>query len=215
VVGTALDVSRKEVLGFYVTGNPLDKYADEIVLFASSSSDQLDELPDGSEVSLGGIVQSIKTTRDKKGNLMAFLSLEDYGGTVEVICFSDPYNRFRNILTVDSAVLLTGPTSAREEERPKLILQQADRLADIRKGADLDLHIHLDEESATVEVLDEIERILDNFIDGRGFIYFHYHKEGRTIRARALNRRVASERRLVHDLRELLGNEAVYCTKAS
>lgn len=205
---------EKEVLGFYVTGNPLDKYADEIVLFASSSTDQLDELPDGSVVSLGGIIQSVKTTLDKKGNLMAFLSLEDYGGTVEVICFSEPYNRFRNILTVDSAVLLHGPTSAREEERPKLILQQADRLADIRKGADLDLHVHLDEESVTSEILDEIKRVLDNFVDGRGFIYFHYHKEGRTIRARALNRRVASDRRLVSDLRELLGNEAVYCTRA-
>jgi DNA polymerase-3 subunit alpha len=211
----AKSMSReKEVLGFYVTGNPLDKYADEIVLFASSSTDQLEELPDGSEVSLGGIIQSVKTTLDKKGNLMAFLSLEDYGGTVEVICFSEPYARFRNILTVDSAVLLSGAISVREEERPKLILQQADLLADIRKGADLDLHVHLDEKSATLEVLDEIERVLEKFVDGRGFVYFHYHKDGRTIRARALNRRVASDRRLVSDLRELLGHEAVYCTRA-
>jgi len=205
---------EKEVLGFYVTGNPLDKYADEIALFATSSTDQLGELPDGSEVSLGGIVQSVKTTVDKKGNLMAFLALEDYGGTVEVICFAEPYSRYRNTLNVDSAVLLTGPTSIREEERPKLLLQRAERLADIRKAAELDLHIHLNEENATVEVLGEIKQILDNSIDGHGFVYFHYHKEGFTIRARALNRRVASDRRLVSDLRELLGNGAVYCTKA-
>jgi len=205
---------EKEVLGFYVTGNPLDKYADEITLFATCSTDQLDELPDGSEVALGGVIQSIKTLLDKKGNLMAFLALEDYGGTTEAICFAEPYARFRDILTVDSAVLLTGTTSAREEERPKLLLQTADRLADIRKEADLDLHVHLNEETATVEALDEIEHILDNYVDGRGFVYFHYHKDGRTIRARSTDRRVASDRQLVNQLRELLGNEAVYCTKA-
>ncbi len=205
---------EKEVLGFYVTGNPLDKYADEIALFATSSTDRLADLPDGSEVSLGGIVQSIKTTLDKKGNLMAFLSLEDNGGTVEVICFAELYGRYRGMLTVDSAVLLSGLTSVREEERPKLLLQKAELLTDIRQGVDLDLHIHLDEENATVEVLDEIERILDNSVDGRGAVYFHYHKNGRTIRARARKRRVASDRRVLSDLRELLGNEAVYCTKA-
>jgi DNA polymerase-3 subunit alpha len=205
---------EKDVLGFYVSGNPLDKYADEITLFATCSTDQLDELPDGSEVALAGVIQSIKTTIDKKGNLMAFLSLEDYGGTTEVICFAEPYARFREFLGIDSAVLLSGTTSAREEERPKLILQSADRLADIRNEADLDLHIHLNEESATDDALDEIEHILDNYVDGRGFVYFHYHKDGRTIRARSTDRRVASDRRLVNQLRELLGNEAVYCTKA-
>jgi DNA polymerase-3 subunit alpha len=205
---------EKEVLGFYVTGSPLDKYADEIALFATCATDQLDELPDGSEVALGGVIQTVKTLLDKKGNLMAFLALEDYGGTTEVICFSEPYTRYREILTVDSAVLLSGTTSAREEERPKLILQTADRLADIRNEADLDLHVHLNDETATVETLNEIEQIMDNFVDGRGFVYFHYHKDGRTIRARATDRRVASDRQLVNQLRELLGHEAVYCTKA-
>ncbi len=205
---------EKDVLGFYVTGNPLDKYADEITLFASGSTDILETLPDGSEVALGGIIQSVKTTLDKNGNLMAFLTLEDYGGTVEVVCFSDPYGKFRNLLGVDSAVLLTGTVSAREEERPKLMLQGADRLADIRNEVDLDLHIHLHEESASASKLDEIERILDNFVDGRGFVYFHYHKNGRTFRARARNRRVASDRTVVREMRELLGHDAVYCTKA-
>ena len=205
---------EKEVLGFYVTGNPLDKYSDELALFATCPTDQLGELPDGSEVALAGIVQSVKTTLDRKGNLMAFLALEDYGGTVEVICFADPYARFRDLLAVDSAVLLSGSTSLREEERPKLILQNAERLADIRQQADLDVHIHLTEDTATVEVLGEIERILDNFVDGRGLVYFHYHKNGHTVLARAAARRVASDRRLVTRLRELLGDEAVYCTKA-
>jgi DNA polymerase-3 subunit alpha len=205
---------EKEVIGFYVSGNPLDKYSDEIALFATCATDQLDDLPDGSEVALGGIIQSLKTTLDRKGNLMAFVSLEDYGGTVEVICFSEPYGRYRDVLTPDAAVLLSGATSSREEERPKLILQKAERLAEIRRQADLDVHIHLNEETTSHQVLDEIEHILDNFVDGRGLVYFHYHKNGRTLHARAVGRRVASDPRMVNQLRELLGSDAVYCTKA-
>ncbi len=205
---------EKAYLGFYASGNPLDKYADEIHLFANTSTDQLESLPDGSDVLLGGIVQSVKTSMDKKGNLMAFLTLEDYGGTVDVICFSDPYARFRDILTVEAPVLLSGAISAREDERPKLILQQADRLADIRKDIDLDLHIHLNEETTTAHILSEIGQVLGKFPEGRGFVFFHYHKNGRTIIARARQLRAGSDREPVDELRELLGAEAVYCTKA-
>ncbi len=112
---------EKEALGFYVSGHPLENYRIELAAFATVNSDEIAEKPDGSDVFLGGIVQALKINYDKQGRQMAFISLEDFCGVIEVIAFADLFERSRQLVHVDARLLCRGRVSTRENEKPKLI----------------------------------------------------------------------------------------------
>jgi len=204
---------EKEALGFYVSGHPLSDYGEEMRLFATSSADQAADLPDESEAQMGGIITQMKTQLDKKGQMMAFFTLEDFAGSIECLCFSDPYKRFSSILHIDSLVLLAGRVSTREGERPKLIVQTATLLSDVRQGAVLDLHITLTPDQIGAGLLDELEQLLARFDRGNGFLYFYYPLGDRTVKVKSNRVRIEASRELVDSLRELLGSEAVFCSR--
>lgn len=205
---------EKEALGFYVSGHPLSDYTEEMRLFATTSADQAGDLPDESEVQMGGIITQVKSQMDKKGQMMAFFTLEDFAGSIECLCFSDPYKRFGPILHVDSLVLLSGRVSTREGERPKLIVQSATLLSESRQGAVLDLHITLTPEQMGDELMSNLEQILTKYDRGNGILYFYYPLGDRTVKVKSNRVRLEASRELVDSLRELLGADAVFCSRA-
>jgi len=101
---------EKETLGFYITGHPLNKYSDELKLFANATTDTLHQHVDDI-VNIGGIVSQIKKSKIKKGpnegKLMAKFILDDQRGSVEVVVFSDLYSKYAKWLENGIAVLLT------------------------------------------------------------------------------------------------------------
>jgi DNA polymerase-3 subunit alpha len=101
---------EKETLGFYITGHPLNKYSDELKLFANATTDTLHQHVDD-VVNIGGIVSQIKKSKIKKGpnegKLMAKFILDDQRGSVEVVVFSDLYSKYARWLENGIAVLLT------------------------------------------------------------------------------------------------------------
>jgi len=80
---------EKEVLGFYLTGHPLKEYEEELSRVGVLSTRDLLDAGDGNDVSVGGLVASRRETQTKKGDRMAFLTLEDVHGRVDVIVFPD------------------------------------------------------------------------------------------------------------------------------
>jgi DNA polymerase-3 subunit alpha len=112
---------EKDVLGLYVTGHPLARYEREIHLFATGSVADIAEMEDGEPVRLGGIITHIKTTTDRKGERMAFVTLEDFTGRVEVVVFSGCFARRQQEVHRDAAVIVEGKVSTREEEEPKIL----------------------------------------------------------------------------------------------
>ncbi len=101
---------EKETLGFYITGHPLNKYTDELRLFANATTDTLHQYID-EVVNIGGIVSQLKKSKIKKGpnegKLMAKFILDDQRGSVEVVVFSDLYSKYTKWLDNGIAVLLT------------------------------------------------------------------------------------------------------------
>ena len=112
---------EKAMLGYYVSGHPLDKYRDELVYFTTYRIGDLPQVPDNREVTIGGIVTSVKRTLDKRGNTMAFVTVEDYSGSVELILFSDCYEKGKDHVINEKLVLVTGRVATREGEAPKII----------------------------------------------------------------------------------------------
>jgi DNA polymerase-3 subunit alpha len=113
---------EKEVLGLYVTGHPLARYERELGLFATSSISDLPELTDGEPVRLGGIIAHVKTTNDRKGERMAFVTLEDFTGRVELVVFSSCYAKRNDHIKRDLAVIVEGKVSTREDEESKVVV---------------------------------------------------------------------------------------------
>ncbi|MDD2430971.1 MAG: DNA polymerase III subunit alpha [Firmicutes bacterium] len=86
---------EKEALGFYLSGHPLDAYADVLKKYRLDSIKDLPERSDGSEVVLAGIITKVNLYSDRKGQTMAFIDVEDFLGSVSITVFSDIYSKFR------------------------------------------------------------------------------------------------------------------------
>ncbi len=114
---------EKSLLGFYLTGHPLDGYRDLLKLFSTATTNRLDRLDDGADVTLGGVVSRLKMTTTKRGNeQMAILWFEDFEGTVEALVFPKLFPSVEMHLKPDAIVLLSARISLREE-RPKLLVE--------------------------------------------------------------------------------------------
>ncbi|MBW2618629.1 MAG: DNA polymerase III subunit alpha, partial [Deltaproteobacteria bacterium] len=99
---------EKEALGFYVSGHPLVPYVAELKRYADSDLTGLHNLPDGSRVRVGGMAASSKEISTKKGERMAFLTLEDLAGRVEVVCMPKIWAESRGLLESEEPLVISG-----------------------------------------------------------------------------------------------------------
>jgi DNA polymerase-3 subunit alpha len=114
-------VFEKETLGFYVSGHPLDRFADEVARHSKKNLAELISDGDSIECSVAGIVTECRTRRTKKGDLMAVFTLEDLAGAVETVVFPSTYAKFEPCLSTDSPILVTGRFETEEEGSYKII----------------------------------------------------------------------------------------------
>ncbi|HHU32788.1 MAG TPA: DNA polymerase III subunit alpha [Clostridia bacterium] len=107
---------EKESLGFYISGHPLDKYRLLLSGLVTPIAG-LSELQDGSLIKVGGIITNLKRTTTKKGDIMAYFSMEDTSGSIEVLVFPKRYQDFASLLEEDKPVYVSGKLSVNDEER--------------------------------------------------------------------------------------------------
>jgi len=127
---------EKEALGIYITGHPLTKYDVQLKKLGTKSSSDLEEIPDGKEIKLGGILRNIKKVQTKsKAGIMAYGTLEDPEGNTEVIFFPELYRRHLPLLQKDSLLIVKG-TIDKTEKGIKVIatdISHLDELANKRE----------------------------------------------------------------------------------
>lgn len=136
---------EKEVLGIYVSGHPLEEYQELLQKHVTrrSSDFALDEetgqvaVPDKASAVIGGMVaeKTIKYTRNNQ--VMAFISLEDLVGTVEVVIFPRDYEQYSALLTEDAKLFVKGRISVEEDKDAKLICEQIAGFDEAAKGGEL------------------------------------------------------------------------------
>ena len=115
---------EKEMIGFYVTGHPLDQYKDKALELASHTTSGLENLPRNTEVALCGILATIQRKRTKEGKPWAAMQIEDLEGSVEAMVFSTQYERLNAALVEDQAVLVRGLVLPEENAPPKISVQE-------------------------------------------------------------------------------------------
>jgi len=199
---------EKGTLGFYVSGHPLDKYRDTLDSFATYRAADLHSAADGREVTVGGIIAAVRSMTDKKGNLMAFATLEDFTGSVELILFSDCYEKSREITQVDRMVLVTGRVSTREGEAPKIIGSEVAALEELTERFNCQLVIKIDADCSD-KTLDQALATLEEF-KGNTPVLLAARQNGSEVYIRSKKYAVKPDFRLLNSLKELLGESGAY-----
>jgi len=155
---------EKEVLGLYVTKNPLSEHADMISVYSTWNTSQLKEDTTGGTIIIGGMVQKVRSivTRNGRnaGAKMAVFTLADLQGSCEVVMWSDCYAVFGEILAVDKILFVKGRVDL-TRETPQII---CDELIDIehaamKLAANRSVNILLEEAQATKEKIARLKSI--------------------------------------------------------
>lgn len=132
---------EKEVLGVYISGHPLEDYVDimeknitrNTAEFNVADGEEVPRVRDNENAVIGGMIvdKVVKTTRTN--SVMAFVTLEDLRGTVEVIVFPKDYERYRSILEEDRKVFIKGRVTVEEDKPAKMICQKIVPFDDVPK----------------------------------------------------------------------------------
>lgn len=209
---------ERELIGFYLSGHPLDKYRDDIQLFCSHSFDQdeLGQLNDRTTVSCAGIITQVKQVTDRRGRPFAFLTMEDEEGSMEIIAFNDVYDRFMNLLQVDNVVFVNGYTDSRGGDT-KIIAQTFDRIENLRdkNQKNLRLRIRLDLDHVEHEQLTALSKLFDQ---NRGSAHVALDVTGPEaghLRMRARKFVVDPSNELLAGLRKVIGHHSVTLEKTN
>ena len=154
---------EKELLGFYVTGHPLKEYEEDIRAFTTAEMRRLDHANGRQEtVVVGGIVTEIKPIVDRNGKTMAFVTLEDFSGSGEVLVFSEPYAMHRDLVTIDALILVHGHLSKKEEDN-KVIASEIISLTDARDRLARSVVVTMEHEQVADENLESIKHVLETY----------------------------------------------------
>lgn len=154
---------EKETTGLYLSGHPMDEYR-ELAQKASAASIRriIDDLSgenaspaykDGMTVRLACVITAVRLKSTKNGSMMAYVTVEDESASIELVVFPRSLQQCGAYLTEDSAVLLTGRIDAREDEAPKVLLNEAQPLTEAAVGSMLakenpDQSVYSDQQAA-------------------------------------------------------------------
>ncbi|WML36154.1 DNA polymerase III subunit alpha [Clostridium sp. OS1-26] len=182
---------EKEMTGLYLSGHPLEEYEQTLKLQTSIkisdilSNEMLEEgliqeskVKDGDMVILGGIVAEITKKVTKNNDIMAFAKLEDLYGSIEVVIFPKVLQRFRDLVSEDSMVIIRGRVNIREDEQPKVLCEVIEPLIKINTEK---LYILIEEERFLKNTLNDLKSMLSGF-KGVTPVYLCTRKERKKFR---------------------------------
>lgn len=219
---------EKEMTGLYLSGHPLDEYKRSLELQTSTTIEAVfksyemtkesisndaenkttisEDVPihDNDTVIIGGILTEIKQKVTRNNTIMAFLTLEDLSGTIEVIVFSRTLEKLRNLIQPDAIVKIKGRVSIKDDELPKLICESIEGLEKVNSDK---LYIKVGNE----EEVKSVNKKIKNFIlgyEGNTAVYV-FDAEKRQNYRLSRDKWIDSSSEVVELLKDIYGEENV------
>lgn len=154
--------AEKETVGFYITGHPLDKALSQIKTVTDSDILNLENVSADQVVRIGGLIKTCKHHKSKKGDPMAFLTVEDITETVEVIVFPNAFQRCYQLLSSPEPVIVQGVVQ-KEERGPKILAENIDLLEDALIKYTEKIRIRLDADKVSTQKLEALKKMLYSY----------------------------------------------------
>lgn len=201
---------EKQVLGFYVTSNPLSHHAETINLYSTHNSSQLDDTGRVQQVIIGGMITKIRFNLTKTGrnagSKMAVFTLEDLQGAVEVVMFPDVLNKFTDLLADDNVVFVKGKLDYKRE-KTNIIAGELINIGDVREKLAAKVRIKLDAKDVTKEKVESIKSICRHH-RGKSPLYVAIETgRGKVYAAADRNLSVNPDLEFCREMRQLVGPE--------
>ncbi len=208
---------EKEVIGFFISGHPLERFRDEAKLFSSRTTATLGTWSEH-QVSAAVVVTAVKRRVSRKtGAEYARLTLEDFHGTAEALVFPDTWSKLSDVIVPDAALLLTGTYSSRDrgEDRAPFIVEGAQPLKDLRPTGALGVELKWDNDLHAKPQVARGVAALCSAHPGPAPVLVEWSDGNGTIsRLRSKSMRVELNDEFLDALRELVGSNQVRLVKA-
>ena len=202
---------EKEVLGMYLSGHPLLKYAEDLEEFSNFDFTDNIEQPNGSKVRIGGSICDVKMHFDRKNNQMAFFKLDCLGGQAEILAFSDTFAKYKDLIKNDSVVFISGkPTDETDFSELKMI---ADDIVNVEKAREIyskNVNIRIEPDQMSPTDVDALLNMAKEHVGGCGLMFHMASERGKQQRIYAHNVKVSAHSSFLKKLRDTYGKQNVW-----
>ncbi len=199
---------EKELLGFYVSGHPLDDYRADIEQIQATPMGETSELKDQSTVRLAGIVTDIRRQMTKKGKAMATITLEDFTGAGEILIFSDTIDAAAEKLRKEARLVVNARVTVREDEDPKFVAQDLYTIEEARAQFARSMWVSLPARVLTDETINALEDIFMKH-SGNVPIYFKVDQDGQERIVQSQRYRLKTSAEVWKQFKKMFGNTDV------
>ncbi len=205
--------NERELIGFYLSGHPLNKYSEELRLFGKQnlSEDCINSLQHESIISFIAIITGKRQFTDKRGRPISFLVVEDLYSSLEVAVFSKEYDKYAALLEVDNVVYIKGKFTKKERGDSVSVIS-VDRVENLRERFQdkLRLKIDIKTEGLTVDDVAKMESLFQlNKGNTMVKLAVHSKEANAPIKMNVRNYVVEPNNELLKSLRDVLGEECV------
>ena len=202
---------EKDIIGFYLSGDPLEKYIDDIVEFSNIDLANIPEKkPD--EILIGGIIKKISIRYDKKNRPWAIVELNGSIGKADIFVFNDVFEKTKDILIEDNCIFIKGSPSNRDDDSDslKMIAKKIFLLESIRKELSKNINILFNDNHHEEDLLQNLKDLASKN-KGRCRLIIHLKSEKGSIkRIRASKIGVSASKSFIQSLRELFGSTNIW-----
>jgi len=214
--------NEKEVLGFFVSGHPLDKYAEKIRNLSGviSVAEALERKPPekrwgqqadpADDLHVAGMILGLRVQKSKRDQkLYAQASLEDATGKIELICFPRDYEKLQAQLKIEAPVLIRGVLMGEEDAAPKIAISSISALEEVKVKLPSGIRIRINLDRATEEIFTALRSAADA-APGPGKVMLHLEKKGEfAVILEPESISVAADRAWIERVEELIGKGTV------
>jgi len=203
---------ERELTGFFMSGHPLDRYAEVIYQFSDTHTATLDERPDRSEVRIAAVVSECRERPLKTGERMAILQVTDAYGSVEVVVHAKTYKEAQAVIEMGEPVLITGRVRTEtegEEERRTIIAQEVELLSAVRTRKVTAARLELESSEVSPAFIAQLQTLVGQHPGPCSLSVVVKHPIGEAELHLPAATRIASSDALLRDLMRLLGRSAM------
>ena len=204
--------AEKEILGFFITGHPLEKYKDKLEDFRALTTEDICALKNSTgkdEIYAGGVICNLRILKSKKGEFYAQANFEDMFGSVDMLVFPEAFRRVQEKVKLEVPVLVRGGVRVEEGSNPKLTVSEIIPLEEAKPKLPRSLRIRIPLETATDTTVEALHTL---FVERKGAskVLFDVERQGDfmvVMEAEGYN--VQPDRNFIARVEELCGRGAV------
>jgi len=205
--------NEKEILGFFITGHPLDKYREKLEDLRALSTAELSAMKSstGKDESLctAGIITNLRVLKSKKGDFYAQAALEDLSGSIEMLVFPEAFRKLQEKVKMEVPVLVRGGVRIEEGANPKLTVSDITALEEAKVPLPRSLRIRLLTESAPPSVVDDLHLLFSQRKGEAKVLFDVEHSGDFMVVMEAEGYNVLPDRGFIARVEELCGRGAV------